>query len=124
MASHPSEPVPRVAKIRFPPMHDPMDECAVRILDPLGDGMRGIQPIVPKQDQSANQIARGCGQTALLQKLCQRLLQLIVRQHALSRPRAQLGQTAPSQQLLKSLQIAIACHAVKLSPGAPLFKSF
>ena len=48
MFAHAPPPVFRVPIIRFAPVHDGVDQAAVRILDSLRNGMRRIEMIMPK----------------------------------------------------------------------------
>ena len=56
MLANPPEPIFRIAVIRLPPMHDTVHECAIGIVDALGNDMCRLQVIVPEQEQRADKL--------------------------------------------------------------------
>src|SRR5258706_8301586 len=56
MLAHTMEPVFGVAIIRLAAMQDAMDESAIGIFDLLRNHVGGLEAVVPKQDQSTNEL--------------------------------------------------------------------
>src|SRR2546429_286797 len=81
MLSHPMEPVLGVAVIGFAAVHDGVQVAPVRAGKVLGDAMRGIQMVVPKQDCGANGFVDGGGECGAAEVLVQFLVQSSQRQH-------------------------------------------
>ena len=57
MFAHAPPPVFRVPVVRLAPVHDGVDQTAVRILDSLGNCVSRIQVIMPKQDQRPDHLS-------------------------------------------------------------------
>ena len=70
------EPIRRIAKVRFAPMHDAVDERAVSAFDVLSDFVRGIEMIVPEENERTNELLISSGQFQWRQNLIQLLIYL------------------------------------------------
>ncbi|MDB6109936.1 MAG: hypothetical protein JWR69_1686 [Pedosphaera sp.] len=108
------EPIPGVPVIPLAAMDDAMEEAAIGVLDALSDGMGGVQAVVPEKNESADQITVVGRQIGSGEEAFQGLVQLIMRQDGLARPRPQFGQTADCQQVPKFLKVGSHCHGSNL----------
>jgi hypothetical protein len=50
------EPIASIAEIRFAPVHYAVDKCAIRIINVLGDCVRGVKVIMPQQHDGPRQL--------------------------------------------------------------------
>jgi hypothetical protein len=124
VATHPVKPVSGVSKIGFAPVDNAVEEAAIGVLDALGKGMGGVQTVVPEEDQSADQILGGGREIGMGQEAAQAMIQLLVRQDPLARPRPQFRQTTDCQQVPEFFDVGAACHGSNLRSAGAVFKSF
>jgi hypothetical protein len=74
--SNASEPISSIPEIRFATVHDTMNEGAVRPLNILRNGVRGVEVIVPKEDESANQFLAAGRKRRSVKKLYEACVQI------------------------------------------------
>jgi len=75
------EPILRVPIVRLAPVQDAVHEAAVRVLDALRDDVRGIEVVVPEQQERADEFGL-CGLMVVLEQLVEPVVQVGLRERA------------------------------------------
>ena len=103
MLPNPAKPIFRIAVVRFTPMHNAVDECAVRIFYGLRDYMRGFEMIVPKQNQCANELLFGSWKFGLFKPFIQSSIQFCLGLNACPWPWPEFRRLRRGEQFLESV---------------------
>lgn len=110
MTASAAKPIFRIAVIGFAAVDDGVDETAVGVVDSLGDGVCGVETVVPEENQGPDEIAIGGSERALGEKPVERRFELVVREDLRARAGAEFGEAAGVQEFAERIQLGSDSH--------------
>ncbi len=110
MTAGAAKPIFGIAVIGFAAVDDGVDETSVGVVDSLGNGVCGVETVVPEENQGPDEVAIGGRKRALGEKAVEGRFELVVSEDLRARAGAEFREAAGVQEFAERIQLGSDGH--------------